>query len=165
LIVTAIVEPELLELLLAPELLEPLPLSELLGLCATELTVLTLPSTVLPPGISTVTRAPTFASDCLLGSRSTVTICRVEVVSRIAVADPPPLSTDGLALFDDGLAAFEDGLPRFEDRGRPRFEDGLPPWAGVPPGGPFAAFNSAISACSSAISASSDFILFLPAGL
>ena len=157
LIVTGIVEPEPPELLPAPELPEPLPVSELPELCATELTALTLPPTVSPAGISTVTRAPTFASDCLLGSRSTVTICRVEVVSRIGDADPPPLSVDGFAPFEDGLAVCE-GLPLFEDCGRPPFE-------GLPDGDRCAAFSSPISACRSTISASRDFMRCLAAGL
>ena len=45
-----------------------------------------LPFTVLPFGISTVTGSPTFASLCLVASRSTVTTSCVEVVCRIAVA-------------------------------------------------------------------------------
>jgi hypothetical protein len=43
----------------------------------------------------------------------TVTICCVEVVSRIGDADPPPLPLDGVPLFEGG--------------DRPLLDDGLPP--------------------------------------
>ena len=68
-IVTGIVDPEELPLL-------PLPLE----LCATGLTAVIRPLTVLPAGISTVTGSPTLASDCLLASRSTVTVRCLELV-------------------------------------------------------------------------------------
>src|SRR5437868_567518 len=66
----------------------PLPLPELLfpelELCATELTAVTFPRTVLPPGSCTVTRSPTLASLCSEASRSTVTTRCVDVVARTA---------------------------------------------------------------------------------
>jgi hypothetical protein len=129
-IVTGTVELELFEfpLLLSPELPEPLPLFELLELCATELTVLTLPFTVSPEGSSTVTCSPTFASDCLLASRSTVTICRAEVVSRTAEADPPPLSPDWFGLLEGESPLPDDGLAPFPDPWLP-FPD---PWFPLP---------------------------------
>ncbi len=95
---------------------------ELLELWATGLTALTLPSTVVPFGISTVTPSPTLASDCLLASNWTVTISCVELVCRIAVALAPlPLPDDeGLPLLDEeGLLPLPDdeGLPLLDEEG------------------------------------------------
>jgi hypothetical protein len=60
--VTGIVDPDEALPLALPEP-DPEPLPELLELCATELTAVILPLTVLPAGISTVTLSPIFASD------------------------------------------------------------------------------------------------------
>lgn len=68
------------------ELLEPLLLA-----VATGLTPVILPLTVLPSGSSTVTGSCSFASLCLVASRSTVTTRLVDVVLRIGSALPAPL--------------------------------------------------------------------------
>src|SRR5579875_1474325 len=77
----------------SPPVLPPAPLSPLLEDCATGLTAVTWPPTVLPSGISTVTCSPMAASDWELALRSTVTTSFVEevVITSVAPAPPPPL--------------------------------------------------------------------------
>ena len=108
-IVTGIVDGEPLEppappLLALPAAAEPEPVE----LCATELTAMIFPLTVLPAGIWTVTRSPTFASLCELADRSTVTISWVEVVCRIAEALPPLPDDELLDDFDEDELFFEE---------------------------------------------------------
>ena len=65
-------------------------------LCATGLTAVIRPPTVLPLGSCTLTGSPTTASLCLVASRSTVTTSLFDVVCRIGWALAAP-ELDALA--------------------------------------------------------------------
>jgi len=152
LIVTGIVAPDEAEpplplpllLLLAAE--DEAPLPELLELCATGLTAVITPLTVFPAGSWTLTFSPTFASLCLLASRSTVAVSCVEAVCRTAeLLLPPPLD-------DELLEDFEDELPLvFDEPGEePLLEEAIAAFSAAA-----AAFSWAASALNSAVSPAS----------
>jgi hypothetical protein len=150
-IVTGIVAEGVLEPPEPEPELDPLPLlpDELDELCATGLTRVIFPFTVLPSGSWTVTASPSTASVCLVASSWTVTTSWVEVVWRIGSALAPAAEPEPEPADEDPPP---DEKPDPADADPPPREP--PPDAAPPPPEEDPRLrSSAVSAFSSAVSA------------